>query len=147
MSTETLAGAVPVTGNLLVVDDDEGVRQTFSRLLQLEGHHVRTAPSAADGLREVDAELPDAIILDLRMPLMDGLGFVTRLRKKEPGLYPPVVIVTGDYFVEENLTKELRTLGVEVRYKPLWLEDLIDLARGLLASSRREHSSIPRPAA
>jgi len=130
----------PTTGNILVVDDDEGVRQTFSRLLQLEGHRVRTAPSAADGLREVDVDLPDAIILDLRMPLMDGLGFVTRLRKKEPGLYPPVVIVTGDYFVEETLTNELRTMGVEVRYKPLWLEDLVDLTRTLLAASRRDYT-------
>jgi CheY-like chemotaxis protein len=126
----------PLTGNLLVVDDDEGVRQTFSRLLQLEGHHVRTAPSAADGLREVDIDLPDAIILDLRMPLMDGIGFVQRLRKKEPGLYPPVVIVTGDYFVEDTLAAQLRAMGVEVRFKPLWLEDLVDLARDLLTASR-----------
>ena len=142
MIAETMQSRPPITGNLLVVDDDEGVRQTFSRLLQLEGHHVRTAPSAADGLREVDIDLPDAIILDLRMPLMDGLGFVTRLRKKEPGLYPPVVIVTGDYFVDEALTNELRTMGVEVRYKPLWLEDLVDLTRTLLAASRRDYTHL-----
>ena len=62
------------TGTILIVDDDEGVTQTFARMLRLEGYQVRTAISAETGLREAEQNRPDAIILDLRMPLVDGLG-------------------------------------------------------------------------
>src|SRR5256885_17157885 len=64
---------------ILIVDDDEGVTQTFARMLRLEGYQVRTAVSAETGLREAEDSRPDAIILDLRMPLVDGLGFLRRL--------------------------------------------------------------------
>jgi len=73
----------PDTATILIVDDDEGVTQTFARMLQLEGYAVRTAMTAEIGLREADAVHPDAIILDLRMPLVDGLGFLRKLRKHE----------------------------------------------------------------
>jgi two-component system, OmpR family, response regulator MprA len=120
------------TATILIVDDDEGVTQTFARMLQLEGYAVRTAMTAEIGLREADAVHPDAIILDLRMPLVDGLGFLRRLRKHEGHRLTPVAIVTGDYFLEDEVSDELRALGAELRFKPLWLEDLVGLARNLL---------------
>src|SRR3954469_25013608 len=117
---------------ILIVDDDEGVTQTYARMLQLEGYSVKTAMSAENGLREADSLNPDAIILDLRMPLVDGLGFLRRLRKHESHRSTPVAIVTGDYFLEDEISDELRELGAELRFKPLWLEDLVGLARNLL---------------
>jgi DNA-binding response OmpR family regulator len=122
----------PETATILIVDDDEGVTQTFARMLQLEGYAVRTAITAELGLREAAAVHPDAIILDLRMPLCDGLGFLRRLRKHEGHRLTPVAIVTGDYFLEDEVSNELRALGAELRFKPLWLEDLVGLARNLL---------------
>ena len=68
------------TAKILIVDDDEGVTQTFARMLRLEGYDVRTAMNAETGLIEAEQCHPDAIILDLRMPLVDGLGFLRRLR-------------------------------------------------------------------
>jgi DNA-binding response OmpR family regulator len=124
-------------GNLLIVDDDEATTQTFARLLMLEGHQVRTANNAEDGLREAEARQLDAIILDLRMPLINGLGFLYRLRARENHRSTPVVVVTGDYFLNDEMTDELHALGVEVRFKPLWLEDLADLARALLSARQR----------
>jgi len=44
----------------------------------------------------------------------------------------PVAIVTGDYFLDDSVSTELRELGAELRFKPLWLEDLVGLARNLL---------------
>ena len=67
------------TAKILIVDDDEGVTQTFARMLRLEGYQVATAISAQTGLQEADSSHPDAIILDLRMPLLDGLGFLRKL--------------------------------------------------------------------
>lgn len=117
---------------ILVVDDDEGVTQTFARMLRLEGYDVRTAMSAESGLREADKSHPDAIILDLRMPLVDGLGFLRRLRARNEQRDTPVAIVTGDYFLDDQVSAELRELGAELKFKPLWLEDLVGLARHLL---------------
>ena len=120
------------TAKILIVDDDEGVTQTFARMLRLEGYHVRTAISAENGLREAEQSHPDAIILDLRMPLIDGLGFLRRLRAQHDQRTIPVAIVTGDYFLDDAVSTELRELGAELRFKPLWLEDLVGLARNLL---------------
>jgi DNA-binding response OmpR family regulator len=120
------------TGKILIVDDDEGVTQTFARMLQLEGYQVRTAVSAETGLQEAARSHPDAIILDLRMPLIDGLGFLRRLRERDEHRTTPVAIVTGDYFLDDSISSELRELGAELRFKPLWLEDLVGLARELL---------------
>jgi DNA-binding response OmpR family regulator len=120
------------TATILIVDDDEGVTQTFARMLRLEGYDVRTAMSAETGLREAEKSRPDAIILDLRMPLLDGLGFLRRLRSHSDQRDTPVAIVTGDYFLDEQVSTELQQLGAELKFKPLWLEDLIGLARHLL---------------
>jgi DNA-binding response OmpR family regulator len=127
---------MPASGNpsasILIVDDDEAVTQTFARMLRMEGFTVRTAINAESGLTEVAENQPDAIILDLRMPLVDGLGFLRRLRATELHRRTPVAIVTGDYFLDEQLSAELRSLGAELKFKPLWLEDLVGLARTLL---------------
>jgi len=124
----------PATAKILIVDDDEGVTQTFARMLRLEGYQVRTAVNAETGLREAEQSRPDAIILDLRMPLIDGLGFLRRLRAHTEQRSTPVAIVTGDYFLDDAVSTELRELGAELRFKPLWLEDLVGLARNLLQS-------------
>jgi DNA-binding response OmpR family regulator len=118
--------------SILIVDDDEAVTQTFARMLELEGYAVRTAMSAEKGLIDAAEHHPDAIILDLRMPLLDGLGFLRRLRAHEGQHDIPVAIVTGDYFLDDSVSKELRLLGAELKFKPMWLEDLVGLARNLL---------------
>ena len=117
---------------ILVVDDDEGVRQIFARMLTLEGYRVRTAMNAKSGLREVAQSRPDAIILDFRMPLVDGLEFLRRLRSSASHCATPVAIVTGDYFLDDSMSAELRALVASLTFKPLWLEDLVSLTRTLL---------------
>src|SRR5688572_2098499 len=128
-------GAEQDTANLakiLIVDDDEGVTITFARMLRLEGFDVCTALNGEMGLREASRSQPDAIILDLRMPLVDGLRFLRRLRANDAQRDVPVAIVTGDYFLDDEVASELRKLGAEVKFKPLWLDDLVGLARNLL---------------
>ena len=121
-----------LSGRILVVDDDEGVTTTFARMLRLEGFDVRTALNGEMGLREASLSRPDAIILDLRMPLVDGLRFLRHLRADDEQRDVPVAIVTGDYFLDDEIAAELQQLGAEVKFKPLWLDDLVDLARHLL---------------
>jgi DNA-binding response OmpR family regulator len=121
---------------VLIVDDDEVVTQSFARMLQLEGYAVRTAVTTEAGLAEARAARPDAIILDLRMPSPDGLAFLRRLRADEAPRLTPVAIVTGDYNLDESVSSALRELGAQVTFKPLWLEDLVDLTRSLLGAGR-----------
>src|ERR1041384_7561869 len=101
-------------------------------MLRLEGYQVRTAVSAEKGLQEAEQSHPDAIILDLRMPLVDGLGFLRRLRAQHEHPAPPGAIVPGDFFLDAAVSPELQQRGAELRFKPLWLEDLVGLARNLL---------------
>jgi DNA-binding response OmpR family regulator len=131
------------TATILIVDDDEGVTTTFARMLRLEGYDVHTASTAELGLTQAEQRHPDAIILDLRMPLVDGLGFLRRLRTFDDQRQTPVAIVTGDYFLDDSVSNELRELGAELRFKPMWLEDLVGLARTLLkVNTDRRRDSI-----
>jgi len=120
---------------ILVVDDDRAVVDTFTRMLQLEGFTVSTASSADAGLEIADHARPDAIILDLRMPITNGLQFLRAIRSRPHLIDVPVAIVTGDYFLGESMAADLKSLGADIRFKPLWLEDLVALAHALVAPS------------
>jgi two-component system, OmpR family, response regulator PrrA len=121
------------TRTILIVDDDRSVADTFARMLKLEGFGVATALSAESGLELADTVRPDAIILDMRMPITNGLQFLRLVRSRPHLMEVPVAIVTGDYFLPESIQHELKALGASIRFKPLWLEDLIALAKALVA--------------
>ena len=127
--------AQSATRTILIVDDDRSVADTFARMLKLEGFDVATAINAEAGLELAENVRPDAIILDMRMPITNGLQFLRLLRAKPHLVEVPVAIVTGDYFMGEPVMNELRALGAAVRFKPLWLEDLVALARGLVTGN------------
>lgn len=124
----------PTTCTILIVDDDHSVADTFSRMLKLEGFAVVAALSAEAGLELADNVQPDAIILDMRMPITNGLQFLRLIRARPHLVDVPVAIVTGDYFLPESIQQELKTLGASIRFKPMWLEDLVALARTLVAA-------------
>jgi CheY-like chemotaxis protein len=104
-------------------------------MLQLEGYDVETALDGETGLRMAEERAFDAILLDLRMPHLDGLGFLRRLPAISSCRRTPVAVITGYYLADDDGTvAELEQFGSVVRYKPLWLDDLIDLTRTLAAS-------------
>ena len=131
-SAETRLTVSP-TRTILIVDDDPSVADTFSRMLKLEGFLVATALSAEAGLALATSLRPDAIILDMRMPITNGLQFLRLVRATPHLIDVPVAIVTGDYFLADSIQLELNALGASVRFKPMWLEDLIALAKALVA--------------
>jgi two-component system response regulator MprA len=123
---------MPRRPTLLIVDDDPAVTEMFARMLRLEGYAVLKALTTESGLQEAAVARPDGILLDLRMPIADGLDFLRRLRAREFHRQTPVAVVTGDYCLEEKLSRELRDLGAAVYFKPLWLDDLLEITHGLL---------------
>ena len=121
------------TKTVLIVDDDRSVADTFARMLKLEGFEVATAINAEAGLELAENVRPRAIILDMRMPITNGLQFLRMVRSKPHLVEVPVAIVTGDYFLPDSMLMELKSLGASIRYKPLWLEDLVALAKTMVA--------------
>jgi CheY-like chemotaxis protein len=121
----------------LVIDDEPAVSATFARMLGVEGHGVLLAESAPAALASLDddAPPPDAIILDIRLPGMGGLEFL-RIVRRDPRLARiPVGVVTGDYFLKEEVLAELAELGVTVRYKPLGLAEVTEFAHDLVSAA------------
>src|SRR5579871_2747630 len=78
---------------VLVVDDDAAVAFALERFLEGEGHTVGIAPTAERGLAKAEDEEWDLVLLDLRLPGMQGQEALVRLRKKRPSL--PVVVLTA----------------------------------------------------
>ena len=132
--------------HLLIIDDDPAVGLTFRRMLEVIGHRVSRALSAEEGLAQLEVDLPDAILLDMRMPVMDGLDFLRRLRQDPRLRSLPVGIVTGDYFLNEQVLAEIGELGATIRYKPVAMEDLHALAGVLLRSTTAPHAAGGPPA-
>ncbi len=121
---------------ILIVDDDETVLQTFAKALSLEGFDVRTAASPLVGLMELETMPPDVILLDLRMPFVNGFGFLYRLRAQDAHRHTPVAIITGDSCIDDPSMTELHDLEAEVLFKPIWLDEVISVTRSMLARRR-----------
>ena len=118
--------------SILIVEDDPGARETFEHILRIHGYGVRVAADAAAGLREVRRSTPSAVLMDLHLPMADGVEFLKQLREIAPQARMPIAVVTGDYFVAEEVAQELRILEAPVHFKPLWEEDLLKLVHDLL---------------
>ena len=119
---------------ILVVDDDAAVTAVFARVLSTQGYRVLVAVTAQEALREFDRNRPNAIIMDLRMPFIDGFGLLYRIRAREAQHHTPVLMVTGETALSEDKLKELSDLGSKLRYKPIQPSDLLAETRAMLQS-------------
>jgi two-component system, chemotaxis family, chemotaxis protein CheY len=81
------------TALILVVDDERDIRSTVAEMLELEGYDVDEAVNGADALDAVERRTPDVILLDMRMPVLDGWGFAEELRHR--GRKIPIVVMTA----------------------------------------------------
>src|SRR3954451_12188443 len=79
--------------HILVVDDEEAVCWALERALKGQGHSVAVAPSAEEAFRRAAQRRPDAIILDVRLPGLDGLSALARLRQMTNSA--PVIVITA----------------------------------------------------
>jgi two-component system, chemotaxis family, chemotaxis protein CheY len=79
---------------VLVVDDDESIRDLVEMALSAEGHLVMTAPHGAAALEAIAVSPPDVILLDMKMPVMDGWAFA-RAYREVPGPHAPIIVVTA----------------------------------------------------
>jgi two-component system, OmpR family, response regulator len=86
----------PYTPHVLVVDDEAQIRQMFGRFLERSGVAVTFAADGVRGLAQARRQLPDAIVSDLDMPVMDGLALCQALRRDPITRAVPILIVSGN---------------------------------------------------
>lgn len=116
--------------NLLIVDDQAGVRRFLSEAFTAEGYNVETASSGIEAIKKASAKLPSLILLDVKMPVMSGLETLEGLRQIDPDI--PVVMMTA--YGELDIIAEAKKRGVKCYInKPFDLNEVRYLVRGLLA--------------
>jgi len=93
---------------ILVIDDEQGIRDLLDTLLRRKGYDVVLAESGRKGLELFRRERPDVVVLDLKMPGMDGLAVLQQVRSLDPAL--PVIILTGAGTPETE--QQVRAMGV-----------------------------------
>ena len=114
---------------LLVVDDDPAVREALALVLDLNGFEVATAEDGREAIRTLGAHAPDAVILDLLMPGLDGLEVCRRIRAT--GDRTPVLMLTARAEVSERVAG-LEAGADDYLAKPFAREELIARLRALL---------------
>ena len=118
---------------VLIVDDEASIVSAFSETLELEGYATAPANSAEEGLRLLDGGLmPDAVLLDLRMPGMGGLGFLLSLRARPDRRQIPVAVVTADTHLDDTAQQAVQALGAHLCFKPLNMQEVLALAAKLI---------------
>jgi two-component system, chemotaxis family, chemotaxis protein CheY len=131
-----LSGAVPrltlvPSGYVLVVEDDDEIRDFVALLLEGEGYAVRTARNGAEALDVVRDNAPRLILLDMRMPVMDGWGFA-RAYRTQPGPHAPILVMTA----ARDAAQRAHEIQADAYLaKPFDLDDLMSLVDRLTAPS------------
>ena len=145
---------------VLIVDDERNIRRTFSMVLTAEGMDVDVAETGEEGLAQCQAERPDVVVLDVRLPGIDGIEVLRQLHESDPEL--PVIMISGHGtiataveatrhgafdFMEKPLSKErllvairnaldVRSLGREVKV----LRDRVNRRHLMVGESSQMHT-------
>ena len=117
---------------ILVVDDERAVRESLGRALELEGYRVEYAADGGETLYRLESEQPDAIVLDVLMPGIDGLEVARRVRRA--GNRVPVLMLTAREEVQDRVAG-LDAGADDYLTKPFALEELVARLRALLRRS------------
>ena len=119
------------TPSVLVIDDEDAVREAVAEDLKREGYDLVFAGNGQDGLSRLQERIPTVIILDLRMPVMDGLEFLSKIRLKPTDPYS-VIVLTGHG--NADAVKECYEAGVTIFLKkPFNLYEVRGVVRNVIA--------------
>ena len=116
---------------ILITDDSSAQRIIVSGIAQNMGHEVETASNGQEALEKIQANPPDCLLLDLLMPIMDGIGLLETLQTK--GIKIPIIVLTAD--VQTGLKEQCLEFGVTTfMNKPIKKDKLQEALEAILSS-------------
>ena len=125
------------TASILIVDDEEHIRDLLSDTLGVRGYQVETAENGLNALKILNDKQVDLLLLDMRMPVKDGLGLMDEIRERLPEL--PVIIVTG-LASNEEVQEALERGAFSCLRKPFEIDTLVDEVDKALAKPEKAAS-------
>jgi CheY-like chemotaxis protein len=109
--------------HVLVVEDEQDIRDFVAFALESEGYRVTTADNGAVALNEVAREFVDVVLLDMRMPVMNGWAFAEAYHE-QPGRHAPIVVMTA---AQDAATRAAQIKAEDYLAKPFDLDDLLNV--------------------
>jgi two-component system, OmpR family, response regulator MprA len=123
---------------ILVVDDDQRIRDSLKRQLSYEGYHVETAPDAPSAFRDIAEQPPDLVVLDVMLPGMSGLEICRRIRQVDD---VPILMLTAKGTLEDKVDG-LDSGADDYLVKPFQPEELLARVRALLRRRQPQASTL-----
>src|SRR5579862_5555229 len=140
LSTASPASSAFSTGaSILVIDDEAGIRESLEVLLTLEGYQVRMAIDGEEGLRMLESNSYDLVLLDLAMPGQTGLEILPQIKERQPEL--PVIMITA-YGTVDNVIEAVRAGAENFVQKPWDNEKLLADIRSAVVRHRVEEENL-----
>jgi DNA-binding response OmpR family regulator len=123
---------------LLLIEDDEQVAEVLSDAFGSQGHETAIRHTGEDGLVYLTHDRPDAVVLDIRLPKLNGVAVLRQIRASDPSL--PVIIMTG--LATPGEIAEVRRLGVtEIVEKPEILKNFSEALKRIAARPRPQDAT------
>lgn len=118
--------------SVLIVDDDPGLRAIVGEVLEAEGYQTTVASNGAEALRIVDRSVPDLILLELRLPVLDGWAFAAELQRRR--IDCPILAMTVRDSARRG-AEQIRAAGCLA--KPFTIDELVDAVERLCVAGPR----------
>ena len=125
--------------SILIIDDDDQLRRSFEKLLREEGYDVRSAASGETGLQQVRKEMPDLVMLDMRLPGMNGFDTFKLLHEMDPKL--PVIMMTA-YGTTETAIEATKMGAHDYILKPFDIPEMLKVIRQAQEAGRFMRSRV-----
>ena len=138
-ATNGNSAAPAVTANILVIDDEASIRESLEVLLSLEGYKATMAVDGEEGLRMIEANNFDLVLLDLALPGQSGLELLPQIKERQPEL--PVIMITA-YGTVDNVVEAVRAGAENFVQKPWDNEKLLADVRSAIARHKAEEENL-----
>jgi DNA-binding response OmpR family regulator len=116
------------TGTILIVDDEPSVREVLESILREEGYRTDFAENGHEGYEKARDSIPDLILLDVTMPVMDGFEVCRRIRTESPLAQVPIIIITA-IDNDEYKSRSIESGANDFLSKPFDIYELLEKVR------------------
>jgi DNA-binding response OmpR family regulator len=120
---------------VLVVDDEPIVLKSCRMVLEAEGFEVTVAGSVQEALAAIEGQAPGLLLVDVKMPVLDGMYLMRQVREKRPGM--PIIVMSG-YSTRETIREALELGAATFIAKPFTPDELSATVRSILKSREKE---------